>query len=111
MEILTAVLPIVINILLIVLITVFIIVGIKIIQILNKTQEVVDDIQEKVSSFNAFFAIINGVNERFGLITEKVYGVIEGLISKLLHRKDKEDDEESFDEEIEQVKPKKRRRR
>ena len=110
MEILTAVLPIVINILLIVLITVFIIVGIKIIQILNKTQEVVDDIQEKVSSFNAFFAIINGVNERFGLITEKIYGVIEGLISKLVHRKDNDDDE-SFDEEIEQVKPRKRRRR
>jgi len=109
MEVLSQALPIVIDILLIVLITVFIIVGIKIIGIMNHTERLVNNIEEKVNTFNTFFGFMNVVNEKFAGVTEKVATIIEDLIKRVPRRKPKkvtpvetEEEEYVFDEDIEE---------
>lgn len=95
MEFLTSVLPIIIYILLIVLLVIGIILGIKLIITIDKVNYIVEDVSKKVEALDGFFKIINGVNNKFSLITDKISGFIMDLISKLpIFNKRKEDDEE-----------------
>jgi hypothetical protein len=109
MEILSTVLPIVIDVLIIVLLTVLIIVGLKLIGVMNKADRLLNNIEEKVNTFNSFFGFMNVINEKFAGVTEKVATVIEALIQKVSRRKPKkvkvdeeetEEDEYYFDEDI-----------
>lgn len=108
MEILSTVLPIVIDVLIIVLLTVLIIVGLKLIGIMDKADRLLNNIEEKVNTFNSFFGFMSVVNEKFAGVTEKVASIIEALIQKVSRRKPKkvkvdeedEEDEYYFDEDI-----------
>lgn len=60
----------VIYLLLIALIIVAIIIGIKFIQTIDKINVLVDDVSEKVKSFNKLFEVINFANERMSMISE-----------------------------------------
>ncbi len=95
MEFLASILPIIIYILLIVLLVIGIILGIKLIITIDKVNYIVDDIKEKVEALDGLFKIINGVNNKFNLITDKISGFIMDLISRLpIFNKRKEDDED-----------------
>ena len=109
MEVLSEALPIVIDILLIVLITVFIIVGIKLINVMNHTERLINNVEEKVNTFNTFFGFMNVVNEKFAGVTEKVASIIEDLIKRIPRRKPKKVVEEEeyedgyeYDEDIDE---------
>ncbi len=102
MEVLATVLPIVIDILLIVLLTVFIIVGIKLIGVMNKAQKLINNVEEKVNTFNAFFGFINVINSKFAGISEKVASLVEAIVTKLTRKKKKvkePEDEYDYEEE------------
>ena len=105
MDILSTVLPIVIDILLIVLLTVFIIVGIKLIDVMNRAQRLINNVEEKVNSFNAFFGFINVINSKFAGISEKVASLVEALVTKLTRKKKKvkQTEEEEYDYEEEDI--------
>lgn len=111
MEVLQTVMPIVNSILLGVLLTVLIIIGLKVLGILNQVQDVIDNVEDKINSFNGLFAVVEKLTDKFGSIADKTSGFIENLIGKLIHRRSRDDDdEEEYDEEIE-IQSKKRRKK
>lgn len=85
-------LPIIIYMLLIVLLIILIVLGIKIILVVDKTDKLLVDIQDKVSSFNGVFRLIDLTGEKLSIgITSIIEGLI-NLINKIFKRK-KEDEE------------------
>ena len=105
MEVLTTVLPIIIDVLLIALLIVGIILVIKCIYIIDKAKAVVLNIEEKVNSLNSLFTIISMVNDKISGLTEKIIVCVESLILKLFKRSSEEDEEV-----IEEKKTKKERK-
>lgn len=69
MQYLNEMLPIIIYFLLIVLLVVAIIVGVKLIFTITKVDELIDDVTEKLSSFDRLFNVINFTTDRFGVIS------------------------------------------
>ena len=96
MEYLNEMLPIIIYFLLIVLLVVSIIVGIKLIFTITKVDELIDDVTEKLSSFDRLFNVINFPTDRFGVISETVISFITSKLKKLMKpkRKTKREDED-----------------
>lgn len=93
-ESLNAVLPIFVYLLLIALLVVGIILGIKLIITLDKVNEIVDDVKDKVESLNSVFRVINGIGDKFTLLSSKVTDTVVSLISKIgnsRRRKDEDD--------------------
>lgn len=112
MEVLASVLPIVIDILLVVLLTVGIILLIKCIYLVDKARRVVDDVEEKISSLNAFFALIDMISDTVSLAGEKIVGAIEALIIKLFTKKKRKDEDDlDEEEELEEILSKERKRK
>lgn len=96
MEYLNEMLPIIIYFLLIVLLVVSIIVGIKLIFTITKVDELIDDVTEKLSSFDRLFNVINFTTDRFGVISETIISFITSKLKKLMKpkRKTKKEDED-----------------
>ena len=96
MEYLNEMLPIIIYFILIVLLVVSIIVGIKLIFTITKVDELIDDVTEKLSSFDRLFNVINFTTDRFGVISETVISFITSKLKKLMKpkRKTKREDED-----------------
>ena len=93
-ESLNAVLRIFVYLLLIALLVVGIILGIKLIITLDKVNEIVDDVKDKVDSLNSVFRVINGIGDKFTLLSSKVTDTVVSLISKIgnsRRRKDEDD--------------------
>lgn len=93
-ESLNAVLPIFVYLLLIVLLVVGIILGIKLIITIDKVNVVVDDVTEKVNSLNSVFRIINGISDKFSLLSSKLTDTVVSLISKIGNKKYREDEDD-----------------
>ncbi len=70
---------------------VLIILGIRMIQILDRAEKVIDNVEEKVNTLNGIFNVINKVTTSIDLISSKVVGSVVGTIEKIFKRK-KEDD-------------------
>ncbi len=79
-----------------VLLVVFIIIGIKLIGILNKVDQVVDDVEDKVSSLNGVFHAVDKFSDNINTISETIVSNVVGAISKIFGKKksiiDEEDD-------------------
>ena len=82
------VLPIILYILGAVLLSALIVLTIKLIIIVNKTEKVVDNITEKVIVLDNLFNIIGTVTGKFTVVTERVVDGIALLIERLFKRKD-----------------------
>ncbi len=98
MEFLLDFLPIVIYILIIAILVIGIIFGIKAIKTMDKVDKLVDDVNDKMESLNSFFNIIDIVNEKVSVISDKLVDIVSTWISKLWFRKSKKNINE---EEIE----------
>ncbi len=61
------------------------------IQILDRAEKVIDNVEEKVNTLNGIFNVINKVTTSIDLISSKVVGSVVGTIEKIFKRK-KEDD-------------------
>lgn len=100
-EVLSAYLPIMVNILLCVLIVFLIIICIKIIKTMNKLETIVDDVDRKVQSLNGVFRIVDGVTDKLSALTEVISDSIILFFRGLFKRKKKnvkEEEEENYDE-------------
>ena len=82
-ESLGAVLTILIYILLIVLLVVGIILGIKLIMTIDKINVLIDEVKEKVDSLNNLFRFINGISDKFALLSSKMTDSVLSLISRI----------------------------
>ena len=98
-EFLQVYLPIIIYILLVILIVIGIIIGFKLINFMDKLNDITDSVSEKVESFNGLFHAIDFATDKVNSFTTKIVDVVVGGLSKLFKRKNKseldfEDEEE-----------------
>ena len=93
MEILNAILPVLLYIFGIILLIVLIILGIRMIQVLDKVDRIVDNVEEKVNSFNCFFEVLDKTGYGISMIGDKVINLFSGVISKIFN-KNKKDEED-----------------
>ena len=74
-----------------ILLVVLIILGIKLINTMNKIQNVVDDINKKVDSFDGLFSIIDNTTDKLALLSDKMVDGVTFLLKKIFKpRKRKE---------------------
>lgn len=93
MEFLLDFLPIIIYILLIVLISVFIFLLLKMSKTIDKVNGLLEDVEMKLSSLDAFFNAINWTTEKINIITERIVDSVMSVVHKLFNRR-KDDDYE-----------------
>ena len=93
MEFLLDFLPIIIYILLIILISVCICFIIKAIKTVDKVNLLLEDIEIKISSFDAFFKVINFTTEKINVIGERIIDGVMSVVHKLFNKR-KDDDYE-----------------
>ena len=99
MEALYEVLPIIIYMLIAVLLVVLIILGIKLIDTANKTNAVLDDIEQKSKTLDGLFGTVDRITDAFTIVSDKVIDGIAGLIGKAFSFKKKKKEEEEEDYE------------
>ena len=61
------------------------------IQILDRAEKVIDNVEEKVNTLNGIFNVINKVTTSIDLISSKVVGSVVGTIEKIFKRKNEDD--------------------
>lgn len=93
------VLPMLLYIAGIVALIILIILGIKLIMILNKVDRVVDNVEDKVNSLNTAFTIIDKTTESIVGIGNTLVGAVNSVVSRVLNKKEKYDVEEEFEDE------------
>ena len=71
-EFLNTYLPILIYILLCILIILLIIISFKVIKTMNRVEDIVDDVDEKVKSLNGIFNVVDAVTDRLSALTEVI---------------------------------------
>ena len=79
----------------IILLIILIVLGIKLIGILDKVDKFVDNIDEKVNSLNTAFSIIDRTSDGIVSIGNTVLGAFNTLIERLLKKKSKNYNEEN----------------
>lgn len=101
METLYEFLPVLIYVLLAALLVVLIILGIKLIDTVNKTNAVLDDIEKKSKSLDGIFETIDGVTDAVSLVSDKLVEGIATVVGKLFSLKNKKRKKKVEDEEYE----------
>lgn len=99
MEELMQILPVTLYMLAIVLVIVLIVLGIRLIQTLDRVNMVVDDIERKSKSLNGLFNVIDVVTDSLSLLSDTVVESITSGISRLFQRKKKKKKEKEIDED------------
>lgn len=99
MEALYEVLPILIYVLLSVLLVVLIVLGVKLIDTVNKTNAVLDDIEKKSKSLDGIFSTIDNVTDAVSMVSDRLVDGIAGLVGKLfsLRKKKKKEEEDEYE--------------
>ena len=81
------VLPMVVYLLLIVLLVVLIVLGIKLICVVNRTDKLLEDVQNKVSSFDNIFKIIDFTSAKLTTSLSTVIDTVVGFIKKIFNKR------------------------
>lgn len=93
MEILNTILPVLLYVAGIILLVVLTILGIRLIQILNKVERVVDNVEEKVNSFNPVFDVVSKATDTLAVVGDTIVGAVTGVVGKFLNKRfNKEED-------------------
>jgi len=79
---------------LIVLIIIFIVLGINLIKTLKKIDNVIDDVNGKMSKVDGVFDIIDKTTDYASSISDKIIGAISGFVNALLRKKKGNDENE-----------------
>lgn len=92
-------LPILIYVLLSVLLVILIVLGVKLIDTVNKTNAVLDDIEKKSKSLDGIFTTIDNVTDAVSMVSDKLVDGIAGLVGKLfsLRKKRKKEEEDEYE--------------
>jgi len=91
MEFLLDFLPIIIYILLIVLISVCIYILLKASKTIDKVNLLLEDVEMKLSTLDAFFNAINWTTEKINIISERIVDGVMSVVHKLFNRRKDED--------------------
>ena len=96
-EFLEMFLPIIIYLLLIAVLIIAIVIGIKLVSLLDKVNHVTESISDKIDSLNGVFRAIDFATDKVNEVTTKIVDAVVGGISSLIHRKSKKNKEEEED--------------
>ena len=90
MDFLMMVLPVILYVLGIVLVAILIIIGVKLIYTIDKTNQILDDIENKSKSLNGVFEIVDSVTDSLSIISDTIVDGLVGLVSRIFKRKRRE---------------------
>ncbi len=89
-EFLNVFLPITLYIVGIITLIIVMVLGIKLIGVLDKVDRVVDNIEDKVNSLNFAFSLIDKATDSITTIGNTVLGAVNNAVSKVFKKKDNE---------------------
>ncbi|MBO5120230.1 MAG: hypothetical protein J6C28_00905 [Bacilli bacterium] len=93
MEMLNVILPVLLYVAGIVALIVLTVLGIRLIQILNKVDRVVDNVEEKVNSLNTAFDVIGKASDTLALVGDSVVNGIASVVTRFFNKRfNKEED-------------------
>lgn len=69
------------------LLIVLIIIGVKIIRTMNRVEDIVEDVDQKMKSLDGVFHIIDTTADKISFLTDKVVDVISSFVIKLFNKK------------------------
>ena len=99
MESLASVLPILMYILGSILLVVLIILGIKLIQTVERANNILDDLEQKSKSLNGLFSMIDNFSNAIAVVGDRVVDGVVGMVSSFFHkRKKRKSKEKEMDE-------------
>lgn len=102
MEFWLSFLPIIIYLLLIVILIVGIIIGIRLINTLNRVDKVVDDANKKLESLDGIFSLVDLITDKVSSLSDRLVDIITDFFAKKVFKKrNKQTIEEREDEEDE----------
>lgn len=82
----------------VVLLVILIILGLKLINTVDKTNEILDDVNDKVRSLDGLFNAINMTTATLSSIGDKIVGGVTSIFGKIVGKKRKKKKEDLFDE-------------
>lgn len=94
MEVASELLPIILYTLLSILIIFIIVFVYKLIRTLDKTNEILDDVNGKVKKLDGLFEVIDKSADTINMITNRAVEVVIGAVSKLFKKKRKDEEDE-----------------
>lgn len=97
---LSDVLPILLYILGSILLVVLIILGIKLIQTVDRANALLDDLEEKAKSLNGFFSVVDSFSNTIAVVGDRIVDGVSGMISSFFHRRKKK--KEKYEEEMDE---------
>lgn len=86
--------PIVLYVLASILLVVLIILGIKLIKAVDKTNEILTDTYNKTKSLNGFFNMIDTLTDTLSNLSDNLVSGISGVIGKIFHRRSKKEEDD-----------------
>lgn len=95
MELLLELLPIIIYVMLIIFLGICIIIGCKIISTMNHIGQIVEDVDQKVQTFNKFFGVLNFATDKIALYSDSIISYLTTIIITLFKPKKKTTKKES----------------
>jgi len=97
MDFLMMVLPIILYVLGIVLVGILIIIGVKLIYTIDKTNDILDDVEKKSKSLNGVFEMVDNVTDSLSIISDTVVEGIVGLISRIFKKRKREKEIDEYE--------------
>lgn len=91
-------LPVVLYILGIILLTILIIIGIRLLRTMNKIDEIINDVDGKMKSLNGVFQIIDVATDKLSIVTDKVVESVSSFLLKIFKKKEKRTKNEEKEE-------------
>jgi len=80
-----------------ILLIVLIILGIKLINTIDKTNRLLDDSYKKMQTLNSFFDVIDHVTDALSSVSDSVVNAVSSVIGKLFYRGKKKNKKEEND--------------
>lgn len=97
MDFLMMVLPIILYVLGIVLVGILIIIGVKLIYTIDKTNDILDDVEKKAKSLNGVFEMVDNVTDSLSIISDTVVDGIVGLVSRIFKKRKREKEIDEYE--------------
>lgn len=97
---LSDVLPVLLYILGSILLVVLIILGIKLIQTVDRANALLDDLEEKAKSLNGFFNVVDSFSNTIAVVGDRIVDGVSGMISSFFHKRKKK--KEKYEEEMDE---------
>lgn len=86
------ILPIIFYLLGIILICILIVVGIRLLQVLDRMDRLISNLDEKINSLNNIFNVVNRATTGIDLISARVANTFISVLDKIFRRKKRKDD-------------------